>query len=245
MKCNRYGIMIRLLGCTVLLLGAVSVFAADTKDGVVDGPGDPIIAANCDLTGYKSEVQVLSPPTAVPDNNPAGVVVGPIVVADDGTTIADVVIDVSISHTWIGDLVLQVRYDEDNNGTDDVTSNIVCRPGGTTCGPTGTLGCSSNFVCNNQTPYLFDDTALVSLPTAGCTSTANVPPGCYKPTGTGAGTLAVFAGHRKGGRWTLFAQDNAGADTGTICQWSVHIKNATVATEPKSWGNVKVLYSGD
>ena len=204
---------------------------------------DPVIAANCDLTNYKMEMQTFSPPATVLDNTPAGGTFGPIIVPADGRTISDVVIDLDWAHTWIGDLIARVDYDEDSNGSVDVSATIVCRPGRTvSCGPTGTgAGCSSNFTTGAL--YYFDDTAAASLPTTGCLSATNIPGGCYKPTGLGAGPLSVFEGRLKGGKWYLFISDNAAGDLLTLTKWSVHILNSPIAVEPTSWGTVKVLYN--
>jgi len=241
-----YSPILRSLVCVAILASAAYASDPSVKDELNPTPGNPenIIATNCDLAGYKSGVQVFTPPVAIPDNNPAGATFGPITIADDGSLIDDVVIDLSIAHTWIGDLVIRVGYDEGCDGAIDVSSTVICRPGNTGCVSTGGVGCSANFLCNNNSPYMFDDIAPAALPTTGCSSTTNVAAGCYRPTGAGAGPLSIFEGHRKGGCWYIFASDNASLDTGTICQWSVHLKNrTTIAVTPVSWSGAKVLFN--
>ena len=244
MKPNSSSSILRLVACIALVLLAASAFAEDVKDTTNEGPMDPIISANCDLTNYKVEIQTFSPPRTVTDNNATGTTFGPIVLAGDGLLIADVVIDIDWAHTWIGDVIARVDYDENNDTVIDASSTIVCRPGRTvSCGPSGTgVGCSSNFTTGAI--YNFDDTAAASLPTAGCVSTTNIPGGCYLPTGLGATPLSAFEGRLKGGKWYLFISDNAAGDVLTLTRWSVHIFNdIPVSVEPTSWGNLKVLYN--
>jgi len=237
-----YSSILRSLVCVMIL--ATAAYAADpsVKDELNPTPGDPenIIATNCDLAGYKAGVQTFPTPVPIPDNNVAGVTVGPIIIADDNSLIDDVVIDLKIAHTWIGDLTVRIGYDENCDGAIDVSSTVICRPGNATC--TGTaVGCSSNFLCANG--LFFDDVAPAALPTASCLTGTNVAAGCYRPTGAGTGPLSIFEGHRKGGCWYMFVNDQAGADLGTICEWSVHLKNrTTIATVPASWSSTKVLF---
>jgi hypothetical protein len=222
---------------------AVDVNVKDDSNRTPGDPSDPSGLANCDLTGYKSETAIYNPPVAIPDNNPAGVTVGPLVIPDDGTLVGDVVIDLRLNHTWIGDIIANVSYDENCDGTIDVQTTVFCRPGRTgSCGTTGSgVGCSSNFLCDNI--LLFDDAATASLPTTGCLSATNVPAGCYRPTGINAGLLSVFEGHRKGGCWYLSLSDNASLDTGTLCQFSVHVLNTIpIGVAPSNWSNVKATY---
>lgn len=239
-----YSSILRSLVCVMILATAAYASDPDVKDELNPTPGTPenIIAVNCDLNGYKAGVQTFTPPAPIPDNNAAGTTVGPIILAADvpSSLIDDVVIDLRINHTWIGDLTLRVGYDETCDGAIDVSSTIVCRPGNATC--TGTaVGCNNNFVCANQ--IMIDDVAPAALPTAACVSTVNVAAGCYRPTGAGAGPLAIFEGRPKGGCWYLFASDQAAADVGTICEWSVHLKNrTTIGVEAASWTGTKVLF---
>lgn len=235
MRSLRYNWILRTAALCSLLMVA-SAFADEVKD---EGNTDPMqfTNANCDLQGYKMEMQEFPTPVPIPDGDPNGVIVGPIIVPDDGSIIADVVIDLLVSHTWLGDLIAQVGYDATCDGSVDVFNTIIARPG---VSPTSTFGCSSNLLCANT--YLFDDTG-VSLPTTPCTSSVNIPGGCYRPTGTGSSPLSVFDNLRKGGCWYLFMSDNAAADTGTICKWSVHILNQPpIGVESASWGNVKALF---
>jgi len=234
------GDAVRLVACGALIALAACAFAEDMKEDPAGPPTDPVIAAECDLTEYKFETQTFGPPALIVDNVPAGTTFGPIVVPSDGMFIEDVVLVLDCSHTWLGDLIVRLDYDENTDGAIDASTTVICRPGRTgACGQAGTgVGCGSNLVTGSI--YRFDDTATGTLPTANCSG--NVAGGCYQPTGVGAGPLSVFEGRTKGGRWWLFVSDNQGGDSGTLTSWTVHLKNTPVSTTHTSWGRVKSIY---
>lgn len=126
-------------------------------------------------------------PIAIPDNNPAGAS-GSLAVSAAGN-ISDLDVSVKITHTWPGDLDLQL-----SNGTTSVT--LGSRLGGT--------GCSVGNVI-----VTFDDEAATSV-TCGASSPGIS--GIKKP----ANPLTVFDGSPLGANWTLKAIDRAGQDIGTI-----------------------------
>jgi len=239
MKCS-YSALLR----TFAVVALVATSAAAEIKVPNETPGDPGVAANCDLTGYKGETQTVG--VAIPDNNAAGITVGPIIVPADGSLIDDVVIDFNGSHTWVGDLIVAVGYDETCDGTVDAQAILMCRPRGTgttTPAPCGTgtgFGCSGDFVTANT--YLWDDTAAVGVAEGVCPTV--IPGGCYRPNIDGGSPLSVFRNLRKGGCWYMAVVDNAGGDLGVINTWSVHIKNqGLIGVENVSWGNVKRLYN--
>ena len=231
-----------LVVCSAILLCTASAFAADVKDNHGAGPADPVITANCELADHKMGVQTFSPPATVPDVDPAGVTFGPIVLSADEMFIGHVVLELDCSHTWIGDLIVRLLYDENSDDVIDATSTVICRSGRTvSCGPSGSgAGCGSNFTIGAV--YRFDDTATSSLPSTGCFTGTDIPGGCYQPTGLGASPLSVFEGRTKGGRWWLLVSDNATSDLFTMTSWAVHILNTPVAVAPTSWGQLKVRY---
>jgi hypothetical protein len=234
--------MKRCYGLALALLFVAGSAFADSKFEDNNPPGETL-GSVCDTVALKLDgEQTLSPPVAIPDNAPAGVLVGQINVPNDGTTFINVVLAVRMAHTWIGDIVLQLQYFEDcQSSTPTAFTNVLCRPGGTNCGPGGTVGCSANFVAANELRY--NDGAVAGVPSTSCASATNIAAGCYRPTGTGAGSMAVFAGRHKGGCFKLAAQDNAGLDTGSVSYWAVYSlnQNPTPATAA-TWGNVKNIY---
>lgn len=238
MKKNYYLAAFAVLALSVAPLANAADIKVDEGGPDVAGPQ---LGPNCDLTGYKTEVQNFPTPVAVPDNNPAGVTIGPITVPNDGSKFLDVIVGLNWNHTWLGDIVAEVRYDAGCDGSTDAAELLMCRPGRTvSCGATGTgVGCSSNFIAANT--YNFSGDATASIPSTGCASATNVAGGCYKPTGLGTdGNLDAFDQLFKGGCFYLFVSDNAGADLGTITSWQVHTLNERpVPTEVSSWSQIK------
>lgn len=215
-----------------------AAFADDIKiDDAL--PNEDATQVFCPLEGYKSFQIPVVPGLAVPDNNATGVSTS-FIVPTDGTSIDDVIIDLSMSHSWVGDLIANVFLDVDNNGTNDFGPvSVICRQNRSTCVGLGSpFGCSADLVAANV--YEFSDAGAAQLGEPLCTTPA--AGACYRPSENNA-ALAVFDGKPKGGRWTLQVSDNAGGDTGTLLGWSIHILNRSNATENSSWGNVKALYN--
>lgn len=235
-----YSSILRALVCCMALL-ATAAWAEEK----VPAETDPIeVQANCDLTGYKS---YFGPGGTIPDNVAAGATFGPIPTPSEplGDLIADVIIDIKMDHTWVGDLIVTVGYDQGCDGAIDASAVLLCRPRGTgttTPAPCGTgtgFGCSGNLSCTNV--YLWDDAAAAPMAEGVCPTA--IAGGCYLPATVGGSPLSVFENRIKDGCWYLNVADRAGADTGQVCEWSVHILNAPpIAVEQANWGGVKVLY---
>jgi subtilisin-like proprotein convertase family protein len=229
------------LSAAALVALAVPAFA-DKVEGPILDPLEP--AANCDLAGYKSFeiVQTLT----IPDNNPNGVTGGPIITAADGSNITDLIFEAQATHTWVGDLVFNLRYDQNCDGTIDAQANVICRPRGTDasqnapCGPGAGVGCSSNLVVGNVIRITDNVGTLLADGTCAGT-TANIPAGCYRSSTAGLITSA-FGGRPKGGCWYLNVSDWAGADVGSVSRWAIHILNSPTSNLGSSWGAVKTLY---
>jgi len=253
---SRFGRILALAACVLAFAVATSFAQGIGGHGTkveVGGPPVVLVGPDCDITGYKGEERQFSPPLTIPDADPAGVTTPPIAIGADGDNIDDVIIKLSASHTWIGDLIVTVTY----NPTCDpaapaVSAVLLCRPDASgdptlTPFPCGTsasaLGCASNLDCNNT--YSFSDDAVASLGEGtycGATSSTVLPTGCYKP-GVGGSPLAVFRGLPKGGCWTLTVSDNASLDTGVLCGWSVFLRNQhPTPAKGASWGLVKGTY---
>jgi hypothetical protein len=254
MRIRGYTWLLAILALSIMALPAL----AQVKEDNATGTELPETLLNCDLTGYKSGEQVLVPATAIPDAPAAGgpgapVVVGPLVIAADGSLINDVILELQAAHTWVGDLKVDVIYDLDClQATPNVEMTALCRPKSgtaatlhnTPCGTGTGVGCSGNLLAANV--YRFTDgtgTPMADL-TAGCTT--NIASGCFAPSPTpaapGTNTFTVFNGLPKGGCWYLRAQDFVNADVGSISRWAIHILNSPTATNASSWGTVKTLY---
>jgi hypothetical protein len=250
MKSVRFHCLSALVAAFVLVVAA----PAFAQDKVGDESPAPDAGPNCDITGYKTERQTLTPPFAFSDNTATDVLVGgPLLMPADGDIINDVVLELTWNHTWVGDVVLTLSYDVDCEGpAAEVSTRVVCRPRGTVattavpCGPNATsVGCGSNIgtsatnSANLPATYRFSDEAVAPIAEGTCPTLT--PAGCYKPS-TGS-TFAIFRGLNKGGCWRLRAADYAAGDVGTITTWAVNVRNQTpVPVTAASWGQIKSTY---
>ena len=169
---------------------------------------------------------------AVPDADPVGVTFGPLTTSGT-STIEDVILNVDISATWIGDVRLWLLYDADCDGYADVTGELLCRHTLTGCPPDGCCGCSGNLAGW----YGFDDTAASiedDCPSA-------FAPGCYGPDYDSSG-LDVFDGYASGGCFLLFCADGAAGDATSIGGWEVYVLTQITPVEASTWAMVKALY---
>lgn len=152
-------------------------------------------SGNIPMTGSRSS----SPGTAIPDNNPTGVTVTMNVT--ENVSITDLDVNLNISHTWVGDLIVTIKSPA---GT---TATIVDRPGRTTTG----AGCSGNDILatlDDEAATPVENVCAASVPTINGSFTPNNP-------------LSIFDGESTMGLWELTVSDNAGADTGTINSWGI------------------------
>ena len=115
----------------------------------------------------------------------------------------DVDIDLTVNHTWTGDLIVTVSH----GGT---TVTIIDRPGV----PLSTFGCAND----NWNNIILDDEAAAGIEGQCITNLT----GSYFPNNA----LSAFDGMNAGGNWTISITDNAGADVGSLVSWSVHLNEA-------------------
>jgi hypothetical protein len=172
-------------------------------------------------------------PIVVPDNTPAGAsssiaavnILNPTIFTFDS-----VVINVSVAHTWIGDLTVTLSH----NGVD---VQLFRRPG------TSGIGSSGDWLVG---VYTFA-TVGTAFPNTGNT----VPGTTYAQTNNSASTqlvppadpdtFAAFTGMDLNGTWTLTITDNASGDTATISSWSMNI---TSVPEPGTFALLGVMAAG-
>ncbi len=141
-------------------------------------------------------------PIVMPDDNPTGAT-GTINFPDN-VTITDLNVEISATHTWVGDIALTISH-----GATNVT--FFDRPGV----PDSTFGCSGD----NLPGVIANDEGVNGDFETACLSDfpAYVPGGNY----TNNSPLSAFDGQMTGGVWTLTAADLAAGDTGTIDQWCI------------------------
>jgi subtilisin-like proprotein convertase family protein len=109
------------------------------------------------------------------------------------TTITKVIVRLSLTHTYDGDLTLSV-----------------VSPGGTEVVLAARRGGSGD----NYTNTVFDDAAAVSIASGTAPFT-----GTFRPDGL----LSSLNGQNANGTWTLKVQDSASPDTGSLTSWSVEV----------------------
>jgi subtilisin-like proprotein convertase family protein len=146
---------------------------------------------------------------AIPDDSTPGLSVS--INQPDSFTIAEVELDVNITHTWVGDLCVTLTHED--TGT---SATVINRPGdnaGLICDTNGCCGCSDD----NIGVSLDDDAA------------SNVNDECFGGGIFGTlqpdlgGLLSAFDGEDAAGTWTLTVNDNAGGDLGTLDSWTVNM----------------------
>mgnify|MGYP000375852348 CR=1 FL=1 len=138
-----------------------------------------------------------APALAIPDNDPAGI--STTMTVTDDFVITDLNVDLDISHTWVGDMIVTL---ESPAGTSVV---IVDQMGV----PDTQFGCA-------------EDDLQITLDDEGA---APIEDECSGSPITGVFTpnnpLSAFDGESSMGVWTLTVSDNAGGDTGTINSWNL------------------------
>lgn len=218
-------------------LGIASLALADDIKIPNDTPMDPdrTVCLTTGYTGYPGVVgQLLVTDTWY--------TFGPIQTAA-GCAIDDVMVDLDVSQTWVGDLVAEVWYDRDCNGSFDVGPvRLLCRPNlaqlACVIPSDECCGCSGDL----NGIYTFSDSGTEALGDPTCPST--FPTGnCYLPAPESANPFAVFDGEATGGCFYLLVGDAAAGDDTTLRNWKVWVKcSGPVPNEPNSWGEIKSIY---
>jgi subtilisin-like proprotein convertase family protein len=152
-------------------------------------------------------------PIAIPDADPAGISSTITIPAGTPGTITNIDVDLNITHTWVGDLILTLARGA-------TTSTLSDQPGV----PEGTFGCSGDDIILTVDDDGTDGSLGGSCVTGG---TPAYPPGNYTPDTP----LSVFEGSPLPGDYVLTISDNAGGDTGTLNSWALLIDDGTTAGE--------------
>jgi hypothetical protein len=228
------------IAALAVLLVCTSTYA-ETKNNPIsdDAGGQAGDLFVCDLTDYTSINQVLG--VDIPDGSPVGTgLLGPIQFTDNGSVIVDAIVEIDLTHTWVGDLRVFVYYDGDCNGTPDIGPvALLCRQDLALCEPDGCCGCSGDLTGPG---YVFSDSSPDELGDPDCPSA--IPPACFHPALESPNPLSVFDAENRGACFWIEAFDGAGADVGTLNGWTVHLLDSGGATpvEAASWGTIKGTY---
>lgn len=150
---------------------------------------------------------------AIPDGagaNMQGTVVGNTINVSDTGTITDLRVSIDVTHSYIGDLILQLQHP---NGTDFV--NVW------------------NRTCNTGQFSNIDVTFMDGEPAISCASPTT---GTYEA----ASPLSVFNGLDMSGDWTILAVDFYNGDTGTLNNWSMEFCTESLSVAENELDNLSV-----
>jgi len=226
---------------TASALSALAILALCTSMAMADKTGELTLhqlsgasGGDCPLVGYKGVHQPLDM-AEVPDNDPAGVSFGPLIFPPDNATILDVVVDIEMTHTWVGDLIVTLEHVDASGAVRTV--DLIQRPGV----PESSFGCAGDLIEGGT--YYFG-TMGAAPPIGEFDCPAQLPFGCYEVAVENPGGLQQWVGLPKDGEWFLHVSDNAAGDLGVMLGWSVHLLNEPIATpvDAKSWGAIKASY---
>lgn len=146
-------------------------------------------------------------PLAVPDNQCSTGWVSSVITVPDSFFIADVNVGIWMTHTYRGDVEMQLRA-----------------PDGTTVLLIADLGSGADNI-----NALFDDSA----PGPPDSTAHTAPPPYYTDhPWTPVQPLAAFRGVSSAGDWTLDVCDDAGGDTGILEQWTLFMETDVVLLDP-------------
>ena len=208
---------------------AGSVLAVETKEIEPNLPDGPLGELNCDVTGFN----VACDAAGIVGADVIDLVLGPLADASSGT-LDGVILEVSFSHTWVGDLIFQLSYSGGGG-----TVSALCRPNLAGCEPDGCCGCSGDA----GGTYRWDDTAPNPPLGEGANCFSFHAAGCYQLAPETTSTLAAFNGLPAGGDWSLRVVDGAGGDVLDLPEWCVYSRaGGPTPVEEGSWGTVKALY---
>ncbi len=133
-----------------------------------------------------------------------------------GGTITDISIEIDLTHTYAGDLVVTLT-----RGVTTIT--IFDRPGV----PPGSVGSGSDFVGFG---YIFEDGGGDLESAIYPVIPSTVPLGTYAAQDS---MLGAFGGTSLTGTWILSIEDFAGGDTGTLNSWTINLNESAPPAVPE------------
>lgn len=221
------------VSCLACALMLASVAAAQDLKIPNDVQMETLVV-DCPVTGYTeySITENLALDTDVE------YMLGPLA-TNAGAMIQDVRLDLDITQTWVGDLVAELFYDVDCDGTPDIGPvSALCRAQLDACPfPDGCCGCSGDI----DGVYRFGDDAIAPLGEFDCPTT--IPPGCFLPAVESPTGFVVFNDLGTGGCFWLRIGDGAAGDDTFLRGWTAWVlQGGTTPVEPATWGQVKSTY---
>ena len=227
-------------GVSLVVLVALMSMANSpiTKNEVVPDPGEGTAADTCNAYWYL--VYTFTDGRGIPDNVVNGLISGPLWV-DDWRRVLDTAIDVKISHTWVGDLIIKLHYDPECDGyadDEDAAVALLCRPDLEGCPVDSCCGCPDDLALAYDYRWSSRGVEYVGEPWGPF---GVVLPGCYHEAVESANLLSDIEWMK--GCWWLVVSDCAGADTGVLASWTLRFApQGSGAAEAATWGTVKTTF---
>ena len=187
-----------LLVTLIFLLVASGAAMAQQKDNL---NGDRLGPEDFGPFGEMGECYVI--PTNIPDDDPTGVTMTLDIPCQGQPAIDDLDVSLQISHTWVGDVSIQLTK------VGGATGAIFDRPGYIDAG----FGCSGDdidAVLDDEAALPVEDECAAAVPTISGEFIPGDPPGPV---------LSVFNGLEQCGEWELFVEDHASPDPGVVFGW--------------------------
>lgn len=152
---------------------------------------------------------------AIPDNQPVGTFVGSVMAPANGLLIESTQVELEIEHTYAGDLVLGLWYDQNLDGFGDVGPvYLLCTPGLAGCDFDGCCGCDGDLAGT----YYFHDNGAGPLGEIACTPV--LAGGCFTPDAESP-PLSIFQGLPTNGQFLLYAWDYEAGDVGVVHSYTM------------------------
>lgn len=167
----------------------------------------------CCPSTMSSQTETNEAQVSIPDNDGANPGCSTVTIPAGGS-ITDVNIELGITHTWVGDLIITLTSPA---GT---TITLGDQPGA----PASAFGCSGDDLVIS-----FDD-AATNTNTDFEMDCANAPAiaGAYQPEDP----LSTFNGEDAAGDWIICVSDNAGGDTGSITDFGLNVETLDLCEDP-------------
>lgn len=189
--------------------------------GQAPGQGGPVayplsVPVGTSTLGVTQTFTSTNVPISILDDNPAGITSTLDIAAAGLVGDVDVRLN-SVTHTWVGDLSMQLF------SPSGVQVSLMNRPGA------GAFGSSGNNFVN----AVLDDDAATAIEQISGTGPFT---GAYRPDQP----LAGLTGGPITGAWRLRVQDNAAGDTGTLNAWSLDLRDLIPVCAPYTGYGVSV-----
>ncbi len=140
-----------------------------------------------------------SEPTAIPDNDLAGVTIGPLAIPRDARAIRELLVALSVSHPYSGELTISLHYDVDRDGNHDASSVLeIYLARLNPCAGQELWACPIEL----RGTYFFNDER-------------------WQATGEVA-SLKVFEGLDAGGDFYLTIADHGSGHMGIVSDWAIY-----------------------